>query len=150
MKSFLPPLLKALALVAALVAAAAWPAHALWGGMGLLAFAVAAGASLVGFALGRLPHLLLTQGSDALFHAALAGLGARLLGTLAIAAPLMILSGLPLTPFAVGLLLSYLALLVLEVVDLVQASHRLEAGRAQSATGPQDEALSAPDGVDTP
>jgi hypothetical protein len=119
MSTFSGYLLKATLVVAAVTAAAAWPVHAWAGERGLTALLVASAVGLVGAVLGRVPHLVFTRGPDAIFHASMAGLGLRLLGTLAIAAPIMMLSGLPLMPFALGLVLAYFSLLILEVRDLV-------------------------------
>jgi len=122
MSTFSGYLLKATLVVAAITAAAAWPVRAWAGDAGLTALLIASAVSLVGAALGRLPHLFFRRGPDAIFHASMAGLGLRLLGTLAIAAPIMMLSGLPLVPFALGLVLAYFSLLILEVRDLVVLS----------------------------
>lgn len=122
MSTFSGYLLRATVLVAAITAVAAWPVRAWEGDEGLTAVLLAGAVSLVGAVLGRLPHLFFRSGPDAIFHASMAGLGLRLLGTLAIAAPIMMLSGLPLMPFALGLVLSYLSLLVLEVCDLISLS----------------------------
>ena len=143
--TLLAPLPKALLVLLVVLAAAAWPVHALMGEGALLAMGLAGLISFVGFVLGRIPHLILTEGPEAIFHASLAGLGMRLLGTLAIAAPVLLFSSLPQTPFAVGLVLSYFALLGVEVVDLVRA------GRALTPLDPagRDEAHSGTDGAPT-
>lgn len=121
-------LAKALLVVGAVAIVTAWPAYALAGPDGLAALALAALVSLLGAVLGRAPRLVFRHGPDALFHAAMAGLGLRLLGTLALAAPVMLFAGLPTIPFALGLVPTYLALLVLEVRDLVVRSRTLVAG----------------------
>lgn len=128
MSSYLRHLLKALLAVLALCGVAAWPIHALAGPRGLLAFGVGAGVGLLGAAVGRLPHLFF-KGPDAIFHASMAGVGARLLGTLVLAVPTLLLTGLPRLPLAAGLVLTYLMLLVLEVRDLLAIS-RAESGPA--------------------
>lgn len=119
MSTFSGYLLKATLVVAAVTAAAAWPVHAWAGERGLTALLVAAAVCLVGAVLGRVPHLFFRKGPDAVLHAAMAGLGLRLLGTLALAMPLAFFTGLPRAPFALGLLLTYFPLLALEVRDLV-------------------------------
>lgn len=138
MSTFPGYLLKATLVVVAVAAAAAWPVRAWAGDAGLVALTVASAVCLLGAALGRLPRLFLGRGPDAILGASMAGVGVRLLGTLAIAAPLMLLSGLPLAPFAVGLILAYFSLLVLEVWDLTGQSRRA------AAQHPAD-----PDGVPT-
>ena len=145
MSTFPGYLLKATLLVAAVTAAAAWPVRAWAGDEGLTALLIASAVSLAGALLGRLPHLFFRRGPDAIFHASMAGLGLRLLGTLAIAAPIMMLSGLPLMPFALGLVLAYFALLVLEVRDLILL------GRAPPASDavPPARGATSPDGVPT-
>jgi len=126
MSAFLGYLPKATLVVAAVTAAAAWPVHAWAGPEGVIALALAAAVCLVGAILGRIPHLFFRKGPDAIFHAALAGLGLRLLGTLALGAPLLLFTSLPQMPFAVGLVVVYFSLLLLEVRDLVVASRTLE------------------------
>jgi len=137
MSTFSGYLLKATVTVAAVTAAAAWPVHAWAGDEGLTALLIASAVGLVGAVLGHLPHFFF-RGPDAVFHASMAGLGVRLLGTLAIAAPIMMLSGLPLLPFALGLVLAYFSLLILEVRDLIVL------GRSAPLSGATD-----PDGVPT-
>lgn len=136
MSTFSGYLLKATFTVAAVTAVAAWPMRAWAGDEGLTALLIAAAAGLVGAVLGRVPHLFFRSGPDAIFHASMAGLGVRLLGTLAIAAPIMMLSGLPLMPFAIGLLLAYFALLVLEVRDLIVLSRKAPPTAAPGAADP--------------
>ena len=130
MSTFSAYLLKAALTVAAVIAVAAWPMHMWAGDDGLTALLIAGAVAWVGSVLGRIPHLFFRSGPDAIFYASMAGLGVRLLGTLAIAAPIMILSGLPLMPFALGLLLAYFALLVLEVHDLILQSRRTPTSQA--------------------
>mgnify|MGYP001821773971 CR=1 FL=1 len=145
MSTFSGYLLRATFTVAAVTAVAAWPVHAWAGDQGLTALLIASAVGLAGAVLGRLPHLFFS-GPDAIFHASMAGLGLRLLGTLAIAAPLMMLSGLPLMPFALGLVLAYFALLVLEVRDLVVLSRSASTAAAPHAAAPR---AADPDGVPT-
>jgi hypothetical protein len=124
MSAVLGYLFKAVLVLTAVAAVAAWPVYALGGARGLEAFGVALAVCMVGAVLGRLPHLFFKRGPDALFHASLTGLGLRLLGTLAVAAPLLLFSGMERVPFAIGLVVAYFALLVLEVRDLVTSSRR--------------------------
>lgn len=135
MSTFLGYLPKATLVVAAVTAVAAWPVHAWAGSAGLTALVVAAAVCLAGAALGRVPHLFFRRGPDAILHASMAGLGLRLLGTLAIAAPLAFFTDLPRLPFGVALILDYLALLVLEVRDLSVKSRTATIHETPNADG---------------
>jgi hypothetical protein len=147
MSSYLRYLGKAFLAVLALCGLAAWPVHALAGRAGLAAFGVGAGVCLLGAAIGRIPHLFF-KGPDAIFHASMAGVGARLLGTLVLATPLLFLTGLPRLPLAAGLVLTYLMLLVLEVRDLMAVS-RVEASPPTGPVEPSPTANPTANGVPT-
>jgi hypothetical protein len=107
---------KALLLTGVLAGLCALPVRAWWGEAGLRSLAVAAVAVLLGAAAGRLPWVLIPATTpDAPVHAAMAGIGARLLvtSTLALVAILTRLAdGIP---FAAPVGVLYLALLGLEV-----------------------------------
>ena len=136
MSAVLGYLSMAVLVLAAVGAVVAWPVHALFGPEGLQAFAIAFGVCMAGAVLGRIPHLFFKRGPDALFQASLAGLGLRLMGTLAVAAPLLLFSELERVPFAIGLMIAYFALLLLEVKDLVSASRATpESGEAEPEAG---------------
>jgi hypothetical protein len=107
---------KALLLVAVLVAACALPAHAWAGGAGLIALLLAAAVALFGGLAGRLPRALLPpQDPNFDVNAALAGVGARLLVTAALALVVLVATPVPRLPFATFLVLAYLLLLVVEI-----------------------------------
>jgi hypothetical protein len=113
-------LLKALVVTAAVAAAAALPVRAYWGEPGLMALAFAAGVALAGAAVGRLPRRLIPSTTpDAPVHAAMAGIGARLLATSALAFVVTLSGAVPSLPFAASLVVLYMALLTLEVRDAV-------------------------------
>lgn len=147
MTTYLRHLLKTLVLILALCLVAAWPVVALSGSRGLVAFLLGAAACWVGAALGRLPHLFF-RGPDAIFHASMAGVGARLLGTMTVASPLLLISDLPRMPLAAGLVLAYLMLLVLEVWELMALSRTLTSTPAGDA--PSDVAPTAVSSPGTP
>lgn len=115
--------LRALLVVAGVFAVAAWPAWA-WAhregllGLGLAGALCLAGA-LVGHAVSRAVHRVLegpTRGTSALN----AGIGSRLLVTLALSLVVIIVEPFRLLPFAVWLLLYYVSLLALEVFVAVR------------------------------
>ncbi len=122
MARFTTSFIKSLAITLAITLLGAWPVHALWGPDGVIGLALGAAAALLGAVAGRIPQLFFRQGPDALFHAAFAGVGVRLLATLVLAAPLMLLAPYPRESMAIGLVLTYLSLLIVEVRDLLVAS----------------------------
>lgn len=122
MGRFTTALVKPLAITLAITLLGAWPVHAFWGRDGVIGLALGAGAAFLGAIAGRIPQLFFRQGPDALFYAAFAGVGVRLLATLVLAAPLMLLAPYPRESMAIGLVLTYLSLLVVEVRDLLVAS----------------------------
>ncbi len=111
-------LLQALALAVLVTAAAAWPAQAWRGQRGLLALGLAGSICLLGAVVGRLasPALVrLDTSADAGPHRVQIGILVRLLVTLALTLPVILLEAVPALPFAAWLGVHYLAQLVLEV-----------------------------------
>lgn len=108
----------AMALLAALVGA--WPAWALAGSPGVQGMAAGAAVALLGAWLGHLPLAFVRRRPQWLEAAALAGVGVRLLATLVLAGLLLLLGPFPGEPVAIGLVLTYLSLLVLEIRDVVK------------------------------
>lgn len=114
----------------------AWPAWALAGPAGLAGLAVGVGVALLGSALGHLPLLFFRRGPDAVFFAALAGVGVRLLATLALALVAVFALPFPREAVAIGLVLAYLSLLAIEVRGLIVLGNR-DVSRPRA--GPQEE-----------
>ncbi len=106
----------------------AWPAWALARGSGLIALAVGVGIAWLGAVLGHLPLLFFRRSEDAVLNAALAGVGIRLLSTLAMAVVALFSLPFPREPLAIGLVLAYLSLLAMEVRGLVSLSRASVAG----------------------
>lgn len=130
-------LLRTLGVAVLAGALGAWPAWALAGVRGLWGLAVGVGVALLGALLGHLPRLFFRRGPDAVLHAALAGVGIRLLATLALALVAIFSFPFPREAVAMGLVLAYLSLLAIEVRDLVVLGRR-EIHRP--AGGPREEA----------
>lgn len=109
---------KAALIVIGVYAVAAWPAH-LWDGSdGLLGLALAGGIGFVGALVGYAAQCAvarIVEGPTRGISAINAGLGSRLLVTLALSLVVVIVEPFRLMPFAVWLLLYYVALLCLEV-----------------------------------
>jgi hypothetical protein len=129
-----PFLVKAFLVTVLTGGALAWPLWALAGRGGLLALLLAAGVAFAGAVAGRLPRRLLPlSGPDAPVHAALAGVGTRLLVTAFLALGVVLLDWTPRLPFAGSLVACYLTLLVLEVLDALADVGAL--GRARNPNG---------------
>jgi hypothetical protein len=132
--------LRALGLTLAL-GAVAWLLVGAWSGPDArVVVPWAAGVALAGLLLGRLAGRLVPRGRpEAAAQAALAGMGARMLGTVALAWVAASAGVAPLPAFALVLGALYLALLVLEVVEAVaevrEASGALPSPPGSSARG---------------
>ena len=131
---------RAAVLTAVLVAACAWPCWKLFGEPGLIGLVVGAAASLIGAVLGHLPRYFIKEGPHAMVTAAMAGVGIRLLATMILAGVALFLLPLPREAVAIGLVLTYLSLLALEVRDLV----RLSKAEMAEVEGARDGADGAP------
>jgi hypothetical protein len=116
-----------------------WPARALAGAEGIPALAIGVGISLLGALLGHLPVFFTKPGSAQLLPMALAGMGIRLLATLALAGAAFFLLQTPREPLGIGLVLAYLSLLALEVRGLIVLGgkdvHRPGDGTREEADG---------------
>jgi hypothetical protein len=123
-----------------LVALCAWPVWKLFGETGLYGLLAGAGAALVGALLGHLPRFFIKPSPHAMVAAGLIGVGVRLFATLILAGLLLLLVPLPREPVAIGLVLTYLSLLALEVRDLI----RLSESEAGTGEGAQEGADGAP------
>lgn len=109
---------KAFAVCAGVYALAAWPAS-LWDGRdGLVGLAIAGGLCFVGALVGQMVQravFRVSEGPMSGVNALNAGIGSRLLVTLALSLVVVMLEPFRLMPFAVWLLLYYVSLLCLEV-----------------------------------
>jgi hypothetical protein len=108
-------------LTAVVAGAAAWPVAALAGGAALWAMLLAAGVALLGAGAGRLPRRWLrSEGPEAPVHAAMAGIGARLVTTAALSLVAVLALDISGTAFAASVVGFYMLLLVLEVRESVR------------------------------
>jgi hypothetical protein len=118
----------------------AWPAHLWKGPPGWAALGLAAGVTVMGALVGRVLMLALRRmdtGPEAGPRATQAGIGGRLLATLALTLPVIVAKPVPAVPFVAFLAVQYLAQLVLEVFVSLR-----ELGQNH---GPQDPAGGEPD-----
>jgi hypothetical protein len=131
-------LLKSLFVTAAVCAAAALPVRAYWGEDGLAALALAGGVALLGALLARLPRSWI-RGDDpaAPVHRAMATVGARLIGTTALALAVVLLRVVPRVPFGASLVVLYLVLMTIEMRDAIAEVNRGPASVAPSPVGPE-------------
>lgn len=111
---------KAVLVSVVLAAGLAWPVHAWWGIEGLWGLFLGIAAALGGALLGHLPRFFIRPSPHALVAAGLAGIGVRLFSTMILAGILLFLTPFPREAVALGLLFTYLALLSLEIRELVQ------------------------------
>jgi hypothetical protein len=136
-------LLKAVLVAVLLTGLCAWPAHA-WGGReGLLALGLAGAITLatatLAHALGRLIERA-TGGPKAGVQGAQAATTVRLLLTLAVSAPVLIVEPVPAVQFGVWLAIHYLAQLALELVVSLQELSQNHGPTGTPARSPQPEA----------
>lgn len=124
-------------------AALAWPAHAWEGAAGLAALGLAAGVTLVGAVAGRLVLVALRKldtAPDAGPRALQAGMAARLLATMALTLPVVVLRPVPGVAFVAFLGAHYAAQLVLELFvslrELGQNHGPREPGAGRPGAGP--------------
>lgn len=114
---------KAALIVVGVFAVAAWPAHLWEGADGLLGLGLAGGIGFVGAVVGYAAQCAVARtvkGPTRGISAINAGLGSRLLMTLTLSLVVVTVEPFRLMPFAVWLLLYYVALLGLEVFVALQ------------------------------
>ncbi len=136
---------RALAIVVAVYAVAAWPAHAWDGRDGLVGLGIAGLVCFVGALVGQLVQRAVyrvVEGPTRGVSALNAGIGSRLLVTLALSLVVIILEPFRLMPFAVWLLLYYLSLLCLEVFVALREFGQ-NPGSTESTGGDSEEAANA-------